>query len=266
MKLRYKNMATFVIANFYFYLFPFLQDNIIIMATDLPFHNSSRSETTFYGGARLGRKKRYIVFGLIAAVFFVLWFSADMSSNSVQQHSSSNEMAQDNAKDNTVLQDEVNQAKEEEDEVQDDAVIVESTTTTTKAKTAKAKAKSTTTTTTTTTAAAKTTTSSIELAKELPLIVETNHLKYFVVIASEANSFERRKLIRSSYFGMDNNVEPCMGSEKKGISYAFWLYGDAPQSKTPERRVYEAEKMEWFDLHQTTDAEFDQVKAMKWVS
>jgi hypothetical protein len=24
--------------------------------------------------------------------------------------------------------------------------------------------------------------------------------------------------------------------------------------------------MEWFDLHQTTDAEFDQVKAMKWVS
>jgi hypothetical protein len=237
------------------------------MATDLPFHNSSRSESTFYGGARLGRKKRYIVLGLIAAVFFVLWFSSDMNSNSVQQHSNSNEMAKDNAKDNTVLQDEVSQAKEEEDEVQDDAVIVESTTTTTKAKTAKAKSSA-------TAPAAppketqKTTTSSssIEFPKELPLIVETNHLKYFVVIASEANSFERRKLIRSSYFGMDNNVEPCMGSEKKGISYAFWLYGDAPQSKTPERRVYEAEKMEWFDLHQTTDAEFDQVKAMKWVS
>lgn len=95
---------------------------------------------------------------------------------------------------------------------------------------------------------------------------ESGHYQYLVVIASEAGQMSRRNLIREKYFGLRDNLLPCM-QYNTDTYYKFWIYGGAPKSDTPERRQYEAEKMEWNDIEELPrSVKFEQESVIEWVS
>lgn len=88
---------------------------------------------------------------------------------------------------------------------------------------------------------------------------ETRHYGYVLIIASEPHQQSRRALIREKYFGLRNNLVPCMEYDTD-IYYKFWIYG---KSTTDE---LELESVEWNDIVQTNEAGFDQEKLLKWVN
>ncbi|KAG1455132.1 hypothetical protein G6F56_007141 [Rhizopus delemar] len=92
---------------------------------------------------------------------------------------------------------------------------------------------------------------------------EPQHYNYFVLIASRVGNTQRRQLIRNNYFGLQDNLEPCMKRDR-GVQYLFWLYGDMPQEKTAERRAYETEHMEWNDFVKVETDTFHQDKLLRW--
>ena len=95
----------------------------------------------------------------------------------------------------------------------------------------------------------------------------SNHYTYLVLIASTATEFTRRNLIRETYFGLKDNIEPCMQYDTDTY-YKFWVYGDPIPRKTVERRQYEAEKMEWDDIVEVSWSDgvhFEQSSILDWV-
>ncbi|CAO0794228.1 unnamed protein product [Mucor circinelloides] len=230
--------------------------------SDLPFPNNARSEnTSLFGAARFGRKKRTIFFLLLVAIFFVLWFNSDLdrSSSSITSHvpddatgispDSQKSGAAENEKEPSPKVDlevedeeEAKQIEEEEalnEEIQKEAVPTKKPTTNTNT-------------------ASKKPSNSVTTIKMQP-----QHFKYFIVIASRATNLSRRQLIRNTYFGLGDNIEPCMKRDK-GLNYLFWIYGDEPAAKTPERRLYETEKMEWNDLEKVNAKSYNQDEILKW--
>ncbi|CEP10296.1 hypothetical protein [Parasitella parasitica] len=236
--------------------------------SDLPFPNNARPEnSSLFGAARFGRKKRTIFFLLLVAIFFVLWFSTDLdrSSSSITTHipDDATGISPDSQKsgvpenDNTASQkvdlevenEEADQMDEEEaleEEIQKEAVPKPATTVTT-----------------TTTTSPKTNSDKKPSKSSTTIKMQPQHFKYFMVIASRATNISRRQLIRSTYFGLDDNIEPCMKRDK-GLNYLFWIYGDEPAAKTPERRLYETEKMEWNDLEKIDTKAYNQDEILKW--
>ncbi|KAI9313966.1 galactosyl transferase GMA12/MNN10 family-domain-containing protein [Dichotomocladium elegans] len=96
------------------------------------------------------------------------------------------------------------------------------------------------------------------------IINESGHYSYIVVIASPADQMARRRLIREKYFGLRNNILPCM-HYNTDIMYKFWIYGPQIPSNTAARRRYEAEKMEWNDLEEMEpNVLFEQIDILKW--
>ncbi|KAI9258946.1 galactosyl transferase GMA12/MNN10 family-domain-containing protein [Phascolomyces articulosus] len=92
----------------------------------------------------------------------------------------------------------------------------------------------------------------------------SNHYTYLVVIASTATAFTRRNLIRQTYFGLNDNIEPCM-QYNTDTYYKFWVYGNSIPRNTADRRLYEAEKMEWNDLVEVSDGvHFEQSNILEW--
>lgn len=102
-----------------------------------------------------------------------------------------------------------------------------------------------------------------EASEDMVIINNSNHYSYIVIIASPASAMSRRNLIREKYFGLPNNLIPCM-RYNADVLYKFWIYGGPPKSDTPERRRYEAEKMEWNDLEEVL-VEFNQLNILEWV-
>ncbi|KAI8338488.1 galactosyl transferase GMA12/MNN10 family-domain-containing protein [Chlamydoabsidia padenii] len=98
------------------------------------------------------------------------------------------------------------------------------------------------------------------------VINPSSHYTQLVVVASDASSTERRRLIREKYFGLRDNLLPCM-VYNADVYYKFWIYGNLPQKDTPLRRQYEAEKMEWNDLVEQDKQQdsFEQVDVLEWV-
>lgn len=98
------------------------------------------------------------------------------------------------------------------------------------------------------------------------VINDSNHYAYLVVIASSAEQSSRRALIRDKYFGLRNNLLPCM-RYNADMLYKFLIYGGPSKAGTAERRRYEAEKMEWNDLEEMpAKTPFDQATVLEWVS
>lgn len=90
-----------------------------------------------------------------------------------------------------------------------------------------------------------------------------NKYKYLVVIGSHVEFGSRRELIRSSYFGIHDNLIPITPSQKS-VQYAFCIHGDLPKSDTPEKRTFETEKMEYNDIHMMKE-EFNKENVLHWV-
>lgn len=233
--------------------------------SDLPFPNNARPEnTSLFGAARFGRKKRTIFFLLLVAIFFVLWFNSDLdrSNSNIASHvpDDATGISPDSQKSGGVTEDsktpsskvdleiededEANQLDDEEalnEEIQKEAVSTKKPTT------------------------PNTSTSSKKPSNPVTTIkMQPQHFKYFMVIASRATNLSRRQLIRNTYFGLGDNIEPCMKRDK-GLNYLFWIYGDEPAAKTPERRLYETEKMEWNDLEKVNAKSYNQDEILKWV-
>jgi hypothetical protein len=222
------------------------------MSSDLPIHHHHQRDASIFSAARFGRRKRLIFFLLLATVFCVLWFNADLETiNKKAGLKSSTENEADKSSGSHILIDEdleqsIQDDQEEnntvpETEQHDDAVSHPKEEQDIDAP------------------------GNNEQEVSIQVPKENIHLKYFVVIASRATNLQRRKLIRSAYFGLDDNLEPCMKKENKGLDYAFWLYGDSPQAITPESRLYEAEKMEWNDVYKVDSDVFDQQEIIEWV-
>ncbi|KAI9259615.1 galactosyl transferase GMA12/MNN10 family-domain-containing protein [Phascolomyces articulosus] len=96
------------------------------------------------------------------------------------------------------------------------------------------------------------------------IINDSNHYTHIVVIASQARDMTRRQLIREKYFGLRDNLLPCMRYNTDTL-YKFWIYGDMIPAKTDERRRYEAEKMEWDDLEEMGKGiKFEQTSILEW--
>ncbi|KAI7847572.1 galactosyl transferase GMA12/MNN10 family-domain-containing protein [Circinella umbellata] len=96
------------------------------------------------------------------------------------------------------------------------------------------------------------------------ILNDSNHYTYLVVIASQATELARRQLIREKYFGLLDNLLPCM-QYNTDMLYKFWIYGDMIPAKTDERRRYEAEKMEWDDLEEVGKGiKYEQTSILKW--
>lgn len=87
--------------------------------------------------------------------------------------------------------------------------------------------------------------------------------KYLVVIGSNVEFGSRRELIRSSYFGIHDNLIPITPSQQS-VQYAFCIHGDLPKSDTPEKRTFETEKMEYNDIHIMKE-EFNEKNVLHWV-
>lgn len=88
--------------------------------------------------------------------------------------------------------------------------------------------------------------------------------KYLVVIGTEAQYESRRKVIRSSYFDITDNLVPV---EFDTVQYAFLVHGGPPNSNTPERRSFEAEKMEYNDIYQLPkDTPYNRQTIIDWVN
>ncbi|CAO3598890.1 unnamed protein product [Absidia cylindrospora] len=98
------------------------------------------------------------------------------------------------------------------------------------------------------------------------VINTSNHYSHLVVVTSDATSMERRRLIREKYFGLRENLLPCM-VYNADVYYKFLIHGGPPPSDTPVRRQYEAEKMEWNDLVEIKKATgtLEQVDVLQWV-
>ncbi|KAI9341619.1 galactosyl transferase GMA12/MNN10 family-domain-containing protein [Pilaira anomala] len=88
---------------------------------------------------------------------------------------------------------------------------------------------------------------------------------YLVIIGSPVQHESRRNLIRSTYFGIQDNLEPIAQPSAQSIHYAFCIYGNRTKSDTPERRSFETEKMEYNDIYPFFDAEFNQKNVLDWV-
>ncbi|KAL0075350.1 glycosyltransferase family 34 protein, partial [Phycomyces blakesleeanus] len=100
---------------------------------------------------------------------------------------------------------------------------------------------------------------------EDPDINQSGHYTHLVVIGSEASQGSRRQLIRSKYFGLRDNLLPCMQYDTD-IYYTFWIHGGLPLPDTPLRRTYESEKMEWNDMQEIpARLEFEQANVIAWV-
>lgn len=211
--------------------------------SELPFPNNARAENaTIFGGSRFGRKKRTIFVLLLVAVFFVLWFNSDLDrlSNTVVD-SESAKSPKTTPTPPVVIEDDDSMA--DLDDQPEPVPVVEKEKAPVKAVEDKKKKPST-----------------------LAIIPETTpqHFKYLMIIASRASNLSRRQLIRKTYFNMEDNLEPCMKKDK-GFNYMFWVYGDKPTSKTPERRLYETEKIEWNDLEKVDQSAYNQDEVLKWV-
>ncbi|KAI8372828.1 galactosyl transferase GMA12/MNN10 family-domain-containing protein [Radiomyces spectabilis] len=103
-----------------------------------------------------------------------------------------------------------------------------------------------------------------EDANDNIVINNSSHYPYLVIIASEAQHMSRRALIREKYFGMRDNLLPCMHFNAN-VLYKFWIHGGVPKPDTPLRRAYEAEKMEWNDLVELPrSTAFEQVTVLEW--
>ena len=89
----------------------------------------------------------------------------------------------------------------------------------------------------------------------------TRHYGYVLLIASEPHQQSRRALIREKYFGLRNNLVPCMEYDTD-IYYKFWIYGD----KSTNANQLELESVEWNDIVQTNQVDYDQEKLLKWVN
>ena len=101
---------------------------------------------------------------------------------------------------------------------------------------------------------------------EETVINTSNHYQMLVVIASPANHLSRRSLIRQKYFGIHNNLLPCM-TANSDIYYRFWVYGGTENLTGDEHRRYEAERMEYGDIVDVPDVEsFDESAIVDWVS
>ena len=97
------------------------------------------------------------------------------------------------------------------------------------------------------------------------ILNDSNHYTYLVVIASQAIELSRRQLIREKYFGLVDNLLPCM-HYNTDMLYKFWIYGDMIPAKTDDRRRYEAEKMEWNDLEEVgKGVKYEQISILEWV-
>ncbi|KAI8364467.1 galactosyl transferase GMA12/MNN10 family-domain-containing protein [Choanephora cucurbitarum] len=223
--------------------------------SDLPFPNSSRAEnTSLFGGARFGRKKRTIIILLLVVVFFVLWFNSDLDRSSavsvgnyVPDDATGISPDEQKASEHKNVLEEEEQLIEEEEEVQDIPVVhTEPVSTPKKPPTVTKPSES-------------------SLKPVTTINMTPQHFKYFVVIASRADNMSRRQLIRDTYFGQKDNIEPCMKRDK-GVNYMFWVYGNEPTPKSAERRLYETEKMEWNDLEKVTATAYSQDAVLKWVN
>ncbi|KAI9025352.1 galactosyl transferase GMA12/MNN10 family-domain-containing protein [Phycomyces nitens] len=94
---------------------------------------------------------------------------------------------------------------------------------------------------------------------------QSGHYTYLVVIGSEASQGSRRQLIRSKYFGLRDNLLPCMQYDTD-VYYTFWIHGGLPLPDTALRRTYESEKMEWNDMQEIpARLEFGQANVIAWV-
>ncbi|KAI9253223.1 galactosyl transferase GMA12/MNN10 family-domain-containing protein [Sporodiniella umbellata] len=215
-------------------------------SSELPFTSNGRTEPSLFGGSRLSRRKRTIFLLLLVALFFVLLFSADL--NRVQNAVSSTH--QDDS-----LPEVAHRPLPEEEEEEEDILVNHPVEVTTKKKTPAA--------TETPNAAKPTTVQPPNLIIETPERPKQQHYKYFIIVASDINHSSRRQLIRSSYFGFNDNLEPCMKRDK-GVQYLFWLYGNLPKTKTAERRSYETEKMEWNDFIKVKTDTYNQDVLLKW--
>ncbi|KAI7907057.1 galactosyl transferase GMA12/MNN10 family-domain-containing protein [Cokeromyces recurvatus] len=221
-------------------------------SSDLPFPNNVRVDNgSFFGNARFGRRKRMILILLLVAIFFFLWFNIDLGRSN---DNSINIYVPDDA---TGLNPENQRIKNDVDNLSNPIVIEEEEE---EAEEAEADEE-------------QTLKEEIEfeqsvektLSKSTTIQMQPQHFKYFIIIASRASHSSRRQLIRNTYFGLNDNIEPCMKRDK-GINYMFWIYGDEPASKTPESRLYETEKMEWNDLEKVNDTKsFQQDDILKWV-
>ncbi|KAI7875400.1 hypothetical protein K492DRAFT_111095, partial [Lichtheimia hyalospora FSU 10163] len=87
------------------------------------------------------------------------------------------------------------------------------------------------------------------------------HYGYVLLIASEPHQQSRRALIREKYFGLRSNLVPCMEYDTD-IYYKFWIYGD----KSTNANQLELESVEWNDIVQTNQVDYDQEKLLKWAS
>lgn len=96
------------------------------------------------------------------------------------------------------------------------------------------------------------------------VINTSKHYSQLVVVTSEASSLERRRLIRDKYFGLRDNLLPCM-VYNADVYYKFLIHGGPPASDTPLRRQYEAEKMEWNDLVELSTSSYEVVDVLEWV-
>ncbi|KAI9257771.1 galactosyl transferase GMA12/MNN10 family-domain-containing protein [Helicostylum pulchrum] len=213
--------------------------------SELPFPTNTRTDNSLFGGARFGRKKRTIFILLLVAVFFVLWFNSGLDRlNGTQDVDTSKQTKDDTLDKGTFLpsQDSLDEVEDVED-IEENKEVTKPKQDTVK----EAEEKPTTKYTPPTT-----------IYKTTP-----QHFKYFMVIASRATNLSRRQLIRDTYFGLHDNVEPCMKRDK-GLNYLFWVYGDIPASKTPERRLYETEKMEYNDLEKVDKTAYNQDDILRW--
>lgn len=97
------------------------------------------------------------------------------------------------------------------------------------------------------------------------VINTSKHYNQLVVVTADASSTERRLLIRDKYFGLRDNLLPCM-IYNADVYYKFWIHGSLPRPDTPLRRRYEAEKMEWNDMVEVKNTgSFEQVDVLEWV-
>ncbi|RCH81612.1 hypothetical protein CU098_000042, partial [Rhizopus stolonifer] len=86
---------------------------------------------------------------------------------------------------------------------------------------------------------------------------------YLIVIGTEAQFESRRKLIRANYFGIQDNLKPITLDH---VKYQFLVYGGTPHSDTPERRLFETEKMEFDDISLLpAEKSFNQDTVVKWL-
>jgi hypothetical protein len=202
--------------------------------SDLPFPNGMRTDNSF--GFRIGRRKRPIFFLILFCLFFVIWFTSDLSENTsdaIHRYLPNDSVSPDHI---VNPEDPKNQVEEDLEQSEQEQALEEEI---------------------------KNEEVADPMATKAKLVPQ--HYKYFAVIGSRAAQASRRSLIRETYFGIEDNIEPCMKRDK-GIGYLFYIYGDEPSPKTPQRRSYETEKIEYNDLEKVNTDKFDQDQVLRWVS